>query len=410
MKRRDFMLGTAAASGVGAARAAAGTGKREPSTRREAKDIDATSIPRWRGFNLQEMFGWGRKPTFFSEKDFEMMAGWGFNFVRLPMSYWNWAEAKDWLNINDRPLEYVDQAIELGKQYGIHVNLNFHRIPGYCVSGADLEPKRLFHGPKADREPALAAAVHHWKHFARRYKGVPNRHLSFDLMNEPPFSLGDENLTKLLRAQVPEFANFLIAEEDYVRVVRALVAGIREVDPDRLVFADGIDVGARPVFGIADLGLVQSARGYAPPTLTHYKASWSTQGAPWLTNKQTPTWPMTVKQSDFKYPLIGMVLGLGRWDRERFEKEMIEPWQRLEAGGVKVHVGEWGCYNQTPHDVALAWMRDVLSLWKAAGWGWALWEFRSTFGILDSQRADVKYEDYRGHKLDREMLELLKAF
>jgi len=31
-------------------------------------------------------------------------------------------------------------------------------------------------------------------------------------------------------------------------------------------------------------------------------------------------------------------------------------------------------------------------------------------GVLDSNRADVKYEDFRGHKLDRQMLDLLKQF
>jgi endoglucanase len=54
-------------------------------------------------------------------------------------------------------------------------------------------------------------------------------------------------------------------------------------------------------------------------------------------------------------------------------------------------------------------MRDNLTLWKEAGWGWALWNFRGAFGVLDSGRADVKYEEFRGHQLDREMLELLKA-
>ena len=54
-------------------------------------------------------------------------------------------------------------------------------------------------------------------------------------------------------------------------------------------------------------------------------------------------------------------------------------------------------------------MRDCLAAWKAAGWGWALWNFRGGFGILDSDRADVTYEDWRGHKLDRAMLELLQS-
>jgi endoglucanase len=31
------------------------------------------------------------------------------------------------------------------------------------------------------------------------------------------------------------------------------------------------------------------------------------------------------------------------------------------------------------------------------------------FGILDSDRADVQYGDFHGHKLDREMLNVLQA-
>jgi endoglucanase len=54
-------------------------------------------------------------------------------------------------------------------------------------------------------------------------------------------------------------------------------------------------------------------------------------------------------------------------------------------------------------------MKDYLDLWKEAGWGWAMWNLRGGFGVLDSERADVQYEDYKGMKLDRKMLELLRA-
>jgi endoglucanase len=63
----------------------------------------------------------------------------------------------------------------------------------------------------------------------------------------------------------------------------------------------------------------------------------------------------------------------------------------------------------TPHKVVLAWMGDCLDLWKEAGWGWALWNLRGGFSVLDSERADVDYETFRGHKLDREMLKLLQS-
>ena len=77
-----------------------------------------------------------------------MMQEWGFNFARLPLSYWLWGKPTDWTYINDEPLKEIDRAIEFGKQYGIHVNLNFHRIPGYCINGRELEPADLFTGRK----------------------------------------------------------------------------------------------------------------------------------------------------------------------------------------------------------------------------------------------------------------------
>jgi endoglucanase len=52
-------------------------------------------------------------------------------------------------------------------------------------------------------------------------------------------------------------------------------------------------------------------------------------------------------------------------------------------------------------------MADCLAVWKQARWGNALWNLRGSFGVMDSERADVKYEDFKSHKLDRKMLELL---
>jgi len=113
----------------------------------------------------------------------------------------------------------------------------------------------------------------------------------------------------------------------------------------------------------------------------------------------------------YKEKLIEYGISLDqRWDKDRLKQQLVDPWIELQQMGVGVHVGEFGCHNQTPHPVVLAWMRDLLSLWKEAGWGWALWNFRGSFGILDSNRADVPYEDFRGHKLDREMLELLREY
>ena len=94
-------------------------------------------------------------------------------------------------------------------------------------------------------------------------------------------------------------------------------------------------------------------------------------------------------------------------DRQVLWMKDVVPWVDLMGKGVGVHVGEWGVYSYTPHDVALAWMHDCLANWKQAGMGWALWNLRGSFGILDSGRTDVTYQQHEGHLLDRAMLDLL---
>ncbi len=329
-------------------------------------------IPRRRGFNLTELVG-GERGRAFRESDFEWMAGWGFDFARLPLSYWAWSDRRHWMTIDEDAIAPIDQAIEFGRRHGIHVNLCLHRIPGYCVNGRELEPHLLFDSPRESMELALAAAVHHWRFFAARYRSIPSTRLSFDLLNEPPW---------------------MKDQTRYVEIVGALVAAIRAESPDRLIVADGADIGQTPVLGIVDLGLVQSTRGYLPKAVSHYTATWVPKNE--FESLARPTWPLV----DAK----GRV-----WNRETLRQELIVKWEPLMRLGVPIHVGEWGCFNRTPHDVTLAWMTDLLALWREAGWGWAMWNLRGAFGVVDSGRADVQYEQFRGHQLDRRMLELLLA-
>ena len=78
--------------------------------------------------------------------------------------------------------------------------------------------------------------------------------------------------------------------------------------------------------------------------------------------------------------------------------------------GVGVHCGEGGCYNKTPHPVFLAWFGDILDILTLHNIGYALWNFRGDFGILDSGRKDIEYSDWYGHKLDSKLLALLKKY
>jgi hypothetical protein len=101
--------------------------------------------------------------------------------------------------------------------------------------------------------------------------------------------------------------------------------------------------------------------------------------------------------------------GRDRYDREALWRDGVWPWKEFSGRlGIGLHVGEWGADRHTPHPVVLAWMRDCLANWRRAGVGWALWNLEGPFGVLNSGRGDVAYESYKGRKLDRRMLELLR--
>ena len=58
--------------------------------------------------------------------------------------------------------------------------------------------------------------------------------------------------------------------------------------------------------------------------------------------------------------------------------------------------------------VVRAWLGDCLELWQEAGWGWALWNLRGSYGIVDNDQGRG-LRRFSGHKLDRALLELLQA-
>jgi endoglucanase len=293
-----------------------------------------------------------------------MIAEWGFDFVRIPMDYRLWIKDGDWWKIDPERFRDLDQALEWARRYGLHACLNIHRAPGYCIN-LPPEPGNLW----TDGEIQEAFSTH-WAFFAKKYKGIPNKQMSFDLVNEPNEV---DNLT-------------------YTRVMGMAIDAIRENDPERLILADGTEVGNRPVPELIPFKVAQATRGYQPMEVSHYLAAWS----PGQGKYPRPVWPMEKHGQ--------------RLDKDWLKREYIQPWKQLEAQGVGILVGEWGCYNKTPHEVVLAWMKDHLELWKEAGWGWALWNFRGDFGPLDSRREDVAYEEFEGHKLDRKMLDLLQAY
>lgn len=372
--RRDFLklAGTAGltlgASGPAALAAGAGTAPVR------------NALPRWRGFNLQYLYRSGGEPNLPDEDHFRWIAGWGFDFVRIPMSYRNWLQRKsrahelitpeDAFAIDESVLAHVDDIVTYGQRHGLHVCLSFHHAPGYRVGKNVQEPFVLWR----DRA-AVEAFTFHWDLFARRYRDVPTDRLSFNLFNEAPWPNDDFNGAVYRHAVTPA------------------IEAIRRSRADRLIIADGAGAGNLSVPELAPLGVHQSVHCYIPGNLSHYRVDWMKERTDW----PEPRWPGAVDDAGY------------HWDRERLAL-YYSPWRDLLARGIGVHMGETGGSHRAPAPILRAWLGDVLGVCRDLGIGFALWDFlgASKFGILDTERADVAYEDWYGHQLDRQMLELLQ--
>jgi aryl-phospho-beta-D-glucosidase BglC (GH1 family) len=352
-------------------------------------------LPRWRGFNLLDFYTskplvlprqTGRNGT--TEEDFKWMSDWGFDFVRIPVQYpcyinFNQGTDKDKritpeevVQFNEPAIEEIEKLVYLANKHGMHVSLNLHRVPGFCINAGFNEPFNLWKD-----DAAQLAMYAHWEMWARRFKNVSGKKLSFDLINEPCYR-EDMNDQFGPRKAIPG--------DLYRKIVQGSMNVILKHNAERLILADGNNGGGNVTPELNDLKVGQSCRGYFPGEISHYRAPWvwkNPEDAP------TPVWPGTIKGKEFS--------------RKNLE-EFYRPWIELVKQGVGVHCGECGCYRETPHEVFLSWISDVLGILTENNIGWAFWNFKGDFGVLDSGRKDVAYEDWNGHKLDRKMLEVLQ--
>ena len=227
-----------------------------------------------KGFNLLGKFdvSWSNKG--FKEKEFQVIKDLGFNFVRLPLDYRTYTLTGNWNYIIENRIKNIDEAIQWGAQYNIHVCINLHRAPGYCVNSSASLPVNHQLDLWTDTV-AQNVFVNHWKFFANRYKDISPERLSFNLVNEP--------------------SN--VSEQEYVHVMKKAIEVIHEISPERIIFVDGLNYANEIILSLKDEpNIAQAIHCYSPFNLTHYKAGWVGGSDEW----PIPTWPI-LWISDFLY-------------------------------------------------------------------------------------------------------------
>jgi len=111
-------------------------------------------LPQWKGFNLLDFFSPNpknaREQT--NEEYFKWMADWGFDYVRIPMAYPSYLKIdheekisiKQVRKISHKQTDKIEHLVHLAHKHNLHVSLNLHRAPGFCVNAGFHEPYNLW--------------------------------------------------------------------------------------------------------------------------------------------------------------------------------------------------------------------------------------------------------------------------
>lgn len=292
----------------------------------------AVYTPRWQ--NLRQLKGVmlpHDRPL--TEDDFATLKEWGAHLARFQMvrSVREEAEKQDLLAFDrwlDERMEWLEQALVLGRKYGVLLIVDMHSTPG-GGSGATGNHRVFEPGPWA------ACYLEAWRKVATRFKGRKGIY-AFDLVNEPH--------------------NPKPKTEDCWNLQRKAAEIIRAIDPETPISIESEWGDLPKPFGwlcpLPLTNVIYQVHMYAPFAFTHQRVNGTYSSSP-------------------EYP--GEVNG-ERWDKERLRTE-LQPVRDFQLRyGARILVGEFSAAVWAQG--ADVWLSDVISIFDEYGWDWTYHAFR----------------------------------
>ncbi|MFA9464712.1 MAG: glycoside hydrolase family 5 protein [Velocimicrobium sp.] len=233
-------------------------------------EVSNQKLPAWNGVTTANKGAASRGALFnnldrnFHEAEIKFLSNNGFNMVRVQFSF-STLNAPDFPKgkVNERQLEELDRLIEWGIQYNVHIDL--------CMEGqpemANQWPNEIQTGNLFKNKTKQKNVLDYWKMLSKRYADIPNKYLSFNLMNEPEAE----------------------SDEAYTKVFTPIVNAIWEECKDRVVIAD-VDSNTMTGEGLAKLGVALSYHFYEPNSICYYGLDFFEENFPQI--KKAPSWPL----------------------------------------------------------------------------------------------------------------------
>jgi len=289
--------------------------------------------------------------------DFARIAELGFDHVRLPLDeeqLWDERGRRE-----DAAWDLLDRAVDLALGQKLSVVADLHILRSHYFDQPDT--------PALYRDPAEQERFcRMWAELAAHLAKMPTDSVALEILNEAVARDG----------------------ADWNRVANAAFATIRAAAPRHTIVTGSnwycmcktFDELAIP----ADDNQILTFHFYNPMCVTHHRAPWTPIGA-WDGPVSYPglPWPEGVPEGVSSPLREKMVAANIASDRTTMRAEITPPMNRAIETGLGLYCGEFGVYHAAPLELRKAWLRDAVETFESHGIGWAVWDWKGGFGVVD---------------------------
>jgi endoglucanase len=254
---------------------------------------------------------------FFTDEDAQLLAELGVTCVRLPINHAHFERDDEPFVLREQGFARLDGAVRACAEHSIYTVIDLHAVPG--SQNQHWHSDNATHVAAFWRHPHFQVRVINlWRALARRYRDEAWV-AGYNLLNEP----GDPD-----GKVVGPFHD-------------RLVAAIREIDPDHILFLDG----------------------------NTYSTDFSIFGEPYA----------NVIYACHDYAAAGMSFGDGHPGVEALEEVFLKRTRYQRETATPIWVGEFGpVYTGDPERDAIRYriLEDQLEIYERYGAGWSIWTYK----------------------------------
>lgn len=294
----------------------------------------------------------------YSERDLDAMKREGFDHVRLPVRWNDYAGPGPEFKIEPQLFGKVDFLVTNALSRGLSVILNIHHFD-------DLTTE-----PQAHTAKFYAL----WRQIAEYYAAQPEG-LAFELLNEPR------------DAATTEVMNPIYAEAIQV---------IRKSNPKRTLLVgpgkwnslDEVEKLKLP----ADSNLIVTVHSYEPFLFTHQGAQWTqpetaTVGIVYPGPPPTPVTPAAgVRNKGWFERYNTLPTPENPCGPKAFAVRMERVAKWAAENNRPIHLGEFGAFERADQASRTRYYTDMRKTAERLGFGWAIWDWKAGFKYWDGTK------------------------